>query len=98
MQSISGGFPSPLSFENQTDLRQGDGFAPPLFARAEGFHCLLIVGQGFRKMVLHIVDFAYPKQLVAVQLSSRRHCLEKPRLIERPRGDERGEEQSEQKP
>jgi hypothetical protein len=44
------------------------------------------------------VDFAYPKQLVAVQLSSRRHCLEKPRLIERPRGDERGEEQSEQKP
>ena len=62
-----GGLSPALPLENRTDLRQGSRFAPPLFGCPEGLKRLFIVGKGFRKMVLDVVNFADSKQLVTVQ-------------------------------
>src|SRR5262249_25503991 len=97
-KSSSRSFPATLSFENQANLRQGDGFASSLVACTERVQRLLVVGQGFRKMVLYVVYFANAKQFVAVQFSVRRHWLEERRLVEGPGGGEREKEQSQQDP
>ncbi|HET7439173.1 MAG TPA: hypothetical protein VFJ56_06705, partial [Nitrospira sp.] len=69
-QVDGGGFSPALPLENRTDLRQGSRFAPPLFGCPKGLERLLIVGKGFGKMVLDVVDFADAKQLVTVQFPS----------------------------
>src|SRR5215469_8850094 len=97
-KSSSRSFSVTLSFENQGNLRQGDGFASSLFPCTERVQRLLVVGQGFGKMVLYVVYFPNAKQFVAVQFPVRRHWLEEPRSVEGPGRDERGKEQSQQKP
>jgi hypothetical protein len=59
------GFSPALSLENRTDFRQSRGLTLPLFGYPESLDCLLIVHEGFGKVVLYIVDLPDPKQFVA---------------------------------
>ncbi|HXX75242.1 MAG TPA: hypothetical protein VEI50_08940 [Nitrospiraceae bacterium] len=65
-ESSSRSFSTTLTFKNQSYFCQGESLTPTLFARTKEVQRLLIVGQSFRKMVLHIVYFANSKQLVTI--------------------------------
>src|SRR6185437_11519673 len=79
------------------DFCQGCRFALPLFGRAERFARLIIVREGFREVVLHVVYFADPKQLVTLQCPGRRYRLKEPRLIKGPRAGGKNERHEQMK-